>query len=127
MGLHSRLTFSKSQRLTNVKLIENLFKTNESIKAFPLIFAYNYFIEPALSHQYLFSVAKKRFKKAVDRNRIKRLMKECYRLKQNEFAAFFEDKKTYTAFIYVGSEIPNFETVSKAFDKILSKLNEKNR
>lgn len=127
MGFKLRLTFSKSNRLTNVKLIENLFKTNESIKAFPLIFAYNYFIEPNINHQFLFSVSKKRFKKAVDRNRIKRLLKETYRLKQQEFNTFFAEKKIYGAFIFVGSELPTLEIISKAFDKIIIKLNEKNR
>ena len=128
MDTKARYTFSKSERLVNVKLIENLFKTNESVKAFPILFIYSFFESNFSSqNQIMFSVSKKKFKRAVDRNHIKRLMRESYRLKKHLFNALFPEKKYYGAFVFNGKELPTFELVNMCFEKIYTKLNETDR
>ena len=69
-----------------------------------------------------FSVGSKYFKKAVDRNRIKRLMKEAYRLQKNKLeAVFIQNTHSMIVFIiYIGNELPPYETV---FDKTGALLN----
>ncbi|NQW41946.1 MAG: ribonuclease P protein component [Bacteroidetes bacterium] len=125
MGDTLRNTLTKQERLTNVKLIENLYKINESAKAFPLILVYNYHTIENIT-QVMFSVSKKKFKRAVDRNKIKRLMKECYRLQKHHFYSALEGKTIYGSLMYTGSEIPSYELIFKTFEKLIAKLNEKN-
>ncbi|NQX93083.1 MAG: ribonuclease P protein component, partial [Flavobacteriales bacterium] len=80
-------TFRKTERLTHKKLIELTFKEGEKVKAFPFLFVYRW-TEPRSESpvQVMMSVGKRNFKKAVDRNKIKRLMKEVYRLNKPNIA-----------------------------------------
>ena len=68
-----------------------------------------------------FTVSTRNFKKAVDRNRIKRLMRESYRLQKNNLKISLEEnhKSLAVFFIYTGNELPKYEEV---FDKIGSAL-----
>ena len=68
-----------------------------------------------------FSTSTRNFKKAVDRNRIKRLMRECYRLQKNSLQTELEEnhKNLAVFFIYTGKELPEYSLV---FDKIGSAL-----
>ena len=74
-------TLCKKERLKSQKLIWRLFEEGTSIKVFP--FRLVYIATEKTSLQSSFSVPKRNFKKAVDRNRIKRLIKEAYRLEKN--------------------------------------------
>jgi len=71
-----------------------------------------------------FSVSSKYFKKAVDRNRIKRLMKEAYRLQKNKLKAVIEqNKQAMNVFIiYTGNELPPYETVFERTGALLKRL-----
>jgi ribonuclease P protein component len=66
------------------------------------------------SNGFLFAVSSKKFKRAVDRNRIKRLMKESAR-KIN-----VNNKRI--AFVYIGEGVPTFEIVNKSIINLLSKI-----
>jgi ribonuclease P protein component len=66
------------------------------------------------STDFLFAVSSKKFKRAVDRNRIKRLMKESVR------KITVNNKRI--AFVYTGEGVPTFETINKNINNILSKL-----
>ncbi len=129
--MRSKLSLRKQESLTDVKLIDQVFKSSHSIKAFPLIFSYNFLENTNVKNispiQVLFSVPKRKFKKAVDRNRIKRLIRECFRLKKPIFLSALKDKYIYGAFIYTNKEIPDFQLIDKSISKIISKLNENNR
>lgn len=68
-----------------------------------------------------FAVAKRNFKSAVTRNKIKRLMREAYRLQKQEIQR--QDKKTFTLlFLYIGKDVASFKTIDKAVLGALKKL-----
>ena len=93
--ISEKYTLKKDERLKSRKIIQQLFKKGKSFSVFPFRVIY---IEEANPETYLkaaFSVSSKNFKKAVDRNRIKRLMRECYRLqKKNLEKQLTENKKS---------------------------------
>lgn len=70
------------------------------------------------------SVPKKKFKKAVDRNRIKRLIRETYRLNKSQLFDFAVENnlKLYVAFQYVSDEIMTFTEMNSKMRKALEKL-----
>ena len=70
------------------------------------------------------TVSKKKFKRAVDRNRIKRLMREAWRLEkpplENRLAA--NEKQRAIVFIFVGNELPTLEQVQSAIASLVSQM-----
>jgi ribonuclease P protein component len=126
--LGSEQTFKKKERISNQKEIDSLFKDGISFSVYPLRVIYKE--KKNISNErisILISVSKKRFKKAVERNRIKRLMRESYRLNKSELQKWMDTKEKYlgVAFIYMSSEIYNFITVETAIKKILITLKER--
>ena len=88
MEQQQRYKLGKQARLKSRKVIDCLFKDGKSFTVFPFRVIYQFTKLPvtpdAFQLQAGFSVSKRHFKKAVDRNRIKRLMREAYRLQKNE-------------------------------------------
>ena len=70
------------------------------------------------------SVSSRNFKKAVDRNRIKRQMREVYRLQKSPLTSQLNDVKKQLAlfFIYTGKEIPEYTDLLEKMNKILVRL-----
>lgn len=77
--------------------------------------------------QVLFSVSKKRFKKATDRNRVKRLLREVYRLNQQQLTGLNlpEDQQLAMALIYTGQEQLPFQIIQAAFLQCVQKMERK--
>lgn len=124
--MHSPSPFSlgKQERLKSRKLIDQLFKDGKRINAFPFRVIYTLLSEDAELLQAGFGVSSRTFKKAVDRNRIKRLTKEGYRLQKQQLAQFLQEnnKKMVVFFMYTGKEIPDYNTVYQKTGTILEKL-----
>jgi len=120
--------YSKIEKLKSKKLIEKLFLEGQSISAYPLRLVYMKTVFNDGSEQKTgVSVSKRSFKSAVDRNRIKRLLREAFRLHK---AIYFNNITTQYAFmiLYIGKEKPSFENVSikmkKLFGMFLEKVSE---
>ena len=133
MEQKQRYTLGKKDKLKSRKAIEQLFKEGKSFSVFP--FRVLYLEAPASSHtinnlQTAFSVSKKHFKKAVDRNRIKRLMREAWRLQKNILSDKINagNKNLAVFIIYTGSELPEygliFEKVTAVIKRVLKIINE---
>ena len=118
-------TFNKIERLKNKKLIERLFDSGQSITVFPLKAVYlNTSFEDEVAAKVGVSVSKRLFGSAVDRNRIKRLLREVYRLNRNDI---FNNMTTQCAvmILYIGVEKPSFEQLDEAMVSLLTKLHNK--
>lgn len=118
-----KFTFNKKEKLKSEKLITQLFAEGKSVMAYPLRLVYlkTNFDENVKAKAGV-SVSKRNFKKAVDRNRIKRLMREAYRLQKGEI--FNNSSSQYALMIlYIGKEKTDFETIQQKtkvlFDKFL--------
>lgn len=74
--------------------------------------------QPVEQHKFGVSVSKRYFKKAVHRNRVKRLLRECYRLNKDLFKNAFGDK-TLAMMFWVSPELPaKFQEVEEQFLKL---------
>ncbi|NQU86434.1 MAG: ribonuclease P protein component [Mariniphaga sp.] len=116
-------TFTKKERLTGQKLIANLFENGETSLVYPLKVIY---LETEFSDKYqakaAFSISKKNFRKAVDRNLLKRRMREAYRLNKANFYANLKNKNLAVMFIYVAKDILPYSSIEKSLKTILNKL-----
>jgi len=118
-----RLTFKKDERLKNRKLIEQLFKEGQSFSSGTIRLIY-LFRNSDVPLQSGFTVSSKNFKKAVDRNRIKRLLREAYRLQKNDLKHFLQSRNISLAifFIYTGVRIPEYNEIFDRVENILTRL-----
>ena len=124
-----KLTLPKVERLNSRILIERLFTGgSKSLPAFPLRIVYMPVEGENLpAATILISVPKKRFKRAVKRNRIKRQVREAYRMHKYDLWESLEakDKRMLIAFLYVDNELHSSVTMEKAMTKAIRILREK--
>lgn len=100
-----------------------MFAKGKSFSAFPVKVLYDY-LQDDLLLQAGVTASKRNFKKAVDRNRIKRIFREAYRLQKIPLQNVLQQQKVSLAlfFIYTGKELPVFAEVNKSVGIILQKL-----
>jgi ribonuclease P protein component len=136
ISVKKQFTLGKEERLKSRKQIEHLFDKGKSfvVTPFRVYFIVNgetSTVDRESSLKFGIGVSSKNFKRAVDRNRVKRLTREAWRLQKNELK-----EKTKAAqmqlnvfFIYTGKELPDFKTVKDkvavALKKLADKIDEK--
>lgn len=125
VSLCMKFTLGKAERLKSRKLIEKLFEEGTSLKVYPFRLTYLQITHTSdFPVQAAFSASKKRFKKAVERNRIKRLLKEAYRYEKH--IVYEKTAIPYVFMItFIGKEVPAFVDVKKSIRKLLNVFVEK--
>lgn len=123
-----RYTLSKEERLSWKRYIDLLFEKGQSFVAFPLRVVYLP-MEEAMSApvSILISVSKKKFKRAVKRNLVKRQVREAYRVRKYELIEplVAKNKGMLIAFLYIDKEIRPFADLEKAMNKAIRLLRDK--
>ena len=152
--MRQRYTFTKTEKLKSRKRIDWVFKEGKSLSVFPFKVFYLLAPSPAVplppqapsllpatpragpaipsTHsasspaplQAGFGAGSRHFKKAVDRNRIKRLSREAYRLQKQPLVDVLAEKKCSMAlfFIYTGKQLPDHDTVKAKIGVLLQQL-----
>ena len=118
--------FPKSVRLHFRKEIDELFSSGKSIKAFPIRAIYKFMPLSDVSVQVAMSVPKRYIKLAVNRNRIKRQMREIFRLNCHQTMQHFtsKGKRVQVMLIYTGKESPEYAVLETKIILILQRLQE---
>lgn len=120
-------TFSKEERLCSKKLIDQLFHGGSSFIVYPFRYVYLPISDTGTSFpvQVILSVSKRRFKRAHDRNRIKRLMREVYRLQKSEYLYTHLQQRSVNLLLaiqYVGKEELTYDVLFAKMNKGLTQL-----
>jgi ribonuclease P protein component len=121
--------FPKREKLKHRKSIQFLFAKGSSIIIHPIRVVY--YTQPAIPKEdvpkFSVSVSKKNFGKAVDRNQLKRRIREAYRLNKNPLVQFCKEYKTslHMMWIFTGHELKEYADILGSVQSLLQKLNHK--
>lgn len=114
-------TFKKEERLCSRQLIDRLYNEGHRLMAFPYSVQWMKVDGPC---QVMIVAPKRKFHHAVDRNRVRRLTRECYRLRKHILYQFLEEHGISIIFsmIYIHNEIMPYEQLGHKMDKLLAAL-----
>jgi len=122
-------TFRKYERLKSRKLIKALFSRGKSFGVYPLRLVYMPVREPLLPApvQFTVSVPKRKFRRASQRNRLRRQVREAWRLHKQELYTAIEGKNITYAFmvLYVAKEPLPYSEVDKSMQKLIERFRRK--
>jgi ribonuclease P protein component len=117
----TRKRLRKSERLSSQKQIQALFSNGKSFNSPPFAIRYLELAEADQNdHQILVSVSKRNFKHAVDRNRIKRQIREAYRLNKHLLTEL--SNKYAIAYIYTFKKMIAYKDLENKLIESLSRL-----
>ena len=120
-----RFTLEKADKLKSRKLIEQLFSEGDRVKSYPFHMVFlPVDSERITSLQVGFSVPKRNIKLAVNRNRIKRLMREVYRKNKNLFSEGMNEKYIFML-VFTARKEMEYPELELAMQKIAGKFQSK--
>lgn len=114
-------SFKKKERLKSKKLIKELFSKGSSFFLYPFKILYLPGSNGSVTNQAIIAVSSRSFKKAVDRNKIRRRIREAYRLNKSILNG---NPPLIIAFVFVGKEILPYQNIEIKLKLILQRLNE---
>ncbi len=125
------LSFPKKEKLCGQVAVEKLFADGKATIKYPLRLIYTTSERKADVPlcRLMVSVSKRRFKHAVDRNRVKRLVREAYRLNKHVLLSAlqckeFEGLTLSMAYVFIGDKLPTYQTIEKSVLVTFAKLTE---
>lgn len=122
----SKFSYPKSEKLKSSKTINSLFTNGKSVSKYPLRLVYIPLEESDEKLKFGVSVSKKHFKKAVDRNYFKRVLRECYRLNKHILHENSTEKYAIM-FFYQTSERLSYKEINEKtislFEKFIKATN----
>jgi ribonuclease P protein component len=121
-------TFRKEERLCSKKLLDKLFHNGSSFLVYPFrVVSLTQALTVDTPSQVVIAVSKRKFKRAVDRNLIKRRVREAYRLNKEELLYSFLKENQLQLLIsihYIGKDIPEYQFIDKKLKQAIKKLTE---
>ena len=116
----AKFTFQKQERLHKEKLIQELFEKGSSFYLYPFKVLVKRNPDDSFPvHQVMISVSRRNFRKAVDRNLLKRRIRESFRLNKNLLPP---TPKFLIAYIYTAKEILTFAQIQERLVKTLNRF-----
>lgn len=116
------LTFRKQERLCSEVVIGKLFKSNLTLFVFPFKIFYLAAADISVADQVVITVSKRSFKRAVDRNLLKRRIREAYRLNKRLLFSDLETPFFTFAIVYVAKKIMPYQEIETKLKLILTEL-----
>ena len=121
-------TLRKPERLCKKKIIEKMFQGGESrsFTIFPLRVVFMAVEAQTVPLSMMVSVSKRHFKHAVQRNRVKRLVREAWRLNKQPLADLLNAQQKHLAvvLIYLSDELPTFSSMTQRIQTVVQRLGE---
>ncbi len=116
-------TFSKTERLCSQVLIERLVEKGKSFNSFPFRITWMEIAESSSPIKIVISVPKRIVKKAVERNKIKRQIREVYRKENQKCYDLLGDKKILLMLVYTSKTKMEFKVLEEKIIEALQRLN----
>jgi ribonuclease P protein component len=119
-----RFTYSTTEKLKSRKLLNQVFAAGKSLNVYPIKITYlQEEIDSESKVQMGVGASSRHFKKAVQRNRIKRLLRESYRLQKFRLIELLPEKKQLNAFLlFIGKDMSETALIPEKMKLILDKL-----
>lgn len=120
-----RYTYSRTEKLKGRKTTEMVFKKGKSFLVFPVkVFYINDLPDKSAVLKAGVGAGSRNFKKAVDRNRIKRLLREAYRLEKPGLKSELENRQRQMGIflLYIGKELPEIDQLKEKMPQIIENL-----
>lgn len=120
----------KSQRIYLKKAVQTLFEEGKGFSLYPfrvVVHLYDAESQEVALPRMLVSVSKKRFHHAIKRNRVKRLIRECWRKNKSELMKLCKEhnKTLDVAFVYNATVILKYGEIEEKMKKVVERLAEK--